>query len=393
MLIGTGAAICVTSFLFSFENVKHLAISIGIHKDIAPWISPTVDLSVVGFMVAVQWLALAGVTSAQLLPARRALVFAGAVMLLLNSAPSAMNAVADQDVKAAGRALVEAAVPCLLIIWTHVGPKVIRLFIEVREQHRAAVHAVQAAAEQAAHAEQLAAELADRAAADWADRAAAAERQAAADREDAQRRELLAAAARREEADRADRTAREQADRSARIELARAEAARAEADRTAAAAEADRARAEADRAAADRAAAEADRLAAEALRTEAAAAARPATRRTGTRTGPPHRNADRPGPVRPPADNVAPIADGATGAREALDKIRREYPRFSSWAELRTAMEGRAPSLNDVARTTGMGKARISRALQHAEDLGVTYRDPGDDETNPDNTPAVTVSN
>jgi hypothetical protein len=74
---------------------------------------------------------------------------AGFLTLALNSAPSAIHGWASGDPKAWGRAVVEAIVPFLLIAWSHVGPKLIGLYVEVRADHNAKIAEALRIAEQA----------------------------------------------------------------------------------------------------------------------------------------------------------------------------------------------------------------------------------------------------
>ena len=55
------AVIAALAFVFSFGNVWALALRLGVPRPIAPLIAPMVDLSVVGLLVALRFLALRGV--------------------------------------------------------------------------------------------------------------------------------------------------------------------------------------------------------------------------------------------------------------------------------------------------------------------------------------------
>jgi hypothetical protein len=132
ILIVTSALIAGLTFAFSFGNVWTLDLMLGVEKHIAPLVGPAVDLSVIGLLITVQWLSLAGVTSRALRPARRLLNACGLVTMALNSAPSLVAGHATGDATAYGRAAVEAIAPWLLISWSHVGPLMLRHFVELR---------------------------------------------------------------------------------------------------------------------------------------------------------------------------------------------------------------------------------------------------------------------
>jgi hypothetical protein len=109
-----GAVVGLT-FMFGFGNVLNLALRLGVPVWVAPLIAPAVDLSILGLLLGSRHLALAGVTSAQLRPARRLLIFTSVVTLALN--------VADPLVAGEyGRAAIDAVGPLLLIGWAEVGP-------------------------------------------------------------------------------------------------------------------------------------------------------------------------------------------------------------------------------------------------------------------------------
>jgi hypothetical protein len=132
ILIVTSALIAGLTFAFSFGNVWTLDLMLGVEKHIAPLVGPAVDLSVIGLLITVQWLSLAGVTSSDLRPARRLLNACGLVTMALNSAPSLVTGHATGSHIAYGRAAVEAIAPWLLIAWSHVGPLMLRHFVELR---------------------------------------------------------------------------------------------------------------------------------------------------------------------------------------------------------------------------------------------------------------------
>jgi hypothetical protein len=121
---------------FSFGNVWDLSTTLGVERHVAPLIGPAVDLTAIGLLVVVPWFVLAGASGDQLKAANRLMRLAGFLTLALNSGPSAIRGWVGGDATAWGRALVEAIVPTLLIAWSHVGPLLIGLFVEVRERHQ-----------------------------------------------------------------------------------------------------------------------------------------------------------------------------------------------------------------------------------------------------------------
>jgi hypothetical protein len=103
------------TFMFGFGNVLNLALRLGVPVWVAPLVAPAVDLSILGLLLGIRHLALAGATIAQLRPARRLLIFASVVTLALN--------VADPIVASKfGKAAFDAVGPLLLIGWAEVGP-------------------------------------------------------------------------------------------------------------------------------------------------------------------------------------------------------------------------------------------------------------------------------
>lgn len=131
-LVATTVTIAALAFAFSFGNVWTLDLTLGIERHIAPLVGPAVDLSVIGLLVTVQWLALAGVDHAKLRPARRLLYACGVVTLALNSTLSLLAGIHNRNGYALGRAAVEGIAPWLLIAWSHVGPLMLRLFVEIK---------------------------------------------------------------------------------------------------------------------------------------------------------------------------------------------------------------------------------------------------------------------
>jgi hypothetical protein len=112
VIIGTVVGL---TFTFGFGNVLNLALRLGVPIWVAPLVAPAVDLSILGLLLGIRHLALAGATIAQLRPARQLLIFASVVTLALN--------VADPIVASQfGKAAFDAVGPLLLIGWAEVGP-------------------------------------------------------------------------------------------------------------------------------------------------------------------------------------------------------------------------------------------------------------------------------
>jgi hypothetical protein len=107
------------TFLFGFGNVLNLALRLGVPAWVAPLVAPAVDLSILGLLLGIRQLALAGATPAHLRPARRLLIFASTVTLALNVADPL---VAGQY----GKAAFDVVGPLLLIGWAEVGPDLLR---------------------------------------------------------------------------------------------------------------------------------------------------------------------------------------------------------------------------------------------------------------------------
>ncbi|MFF4741562.1 DUF2637 domain-containing protein [Streptomyces sp. NPDC001268] len=109
------AVIAVLAFVFSFGNVWALALRLGVPRPIAPLIAPMVDLSVVGLLVTLRFLALRGVPKAELKAGTRLLHLCGLLTLALNSAEPLLTG-------RYGRACLDTVAPLLLLGWGHVGP-------------------------------------------------------------------------------------------------------------------------------------------------------------------------------------------------------------------------------------------------------------------------------
>jgi hypothetical protein len=116
-----GVVVALT-FLFGFGNVLDLAIKLDVPVWIAPLVAPALDLSVLGLLLGLRHLVLAGATTAQLRPARRLLVFASLATLALNVA-------GPISVGALGKAAFDAVGPLLLIGWAEVGPAFLQALV------------------------------------------------------------------------------------------------------------------------------------------------------------------------------------------------------------------------------------------------------------------------
>jgi hypothetical protein len=115
------AVIAALAFVFSFGNVWALALRLGVPHPIAPLIAPMVDLSVVGLLVALRFLALRGVSKAELRAGTRLLHLCGLLTLALNTAEPLLTG-------RYGRACLDAVAPLLLLGWGHVGPAFLAQF-------------------------------------------------------------------------------------------------------------------------------------------------------------------------------------------------------------------------------------------------------------------------
>ncbi|SCD47057.1 Protein of unknown function [Streptomyces sp. BpilaLS-43] len=115
------AVIAALAFVFSFGNVWALALRLGVPHPIAPLIAPMVDLSVVGLLVALRFLALRGVSKAELRAGTRLLHLCGLLTLALNTAEPLLAG-------RYGRACLDTVAPLLLLGWGHVGPAFLAQF-------------------------------------------------------------------------------------------------------------------------------------------------------------------------------------------------------------------------------------------------------------------------
>ncbi|WP_328451964.1 hypothetical protein [Amycolatopsis sp. NBC_00438] len=107
------------TFLFGFGNVLNLAFKLQVPVFVAPLVAPAVDLTVLGLLVGTRHLALSGASEETLRPARRLLMAASVVTLLLNVADPVC---AGQW----GKAAFDAVGPLLLIGWAEAGPGLLR---------------------------------------------------------------------------------------------------------------------------------------------------------------------------------------------------------------------------------------------------------------------------
>ncbi|MBB2499965.1 hypothetical protein H5411_12615 [Amycolatopsis echigonensis] len=107
------------TFTFGFGNVLTLALKLQVPVFVAPLVAPAVDLTVLGLLVGTRHLALSGVGDDVLRPARRLLLAASVVTLLLNVADPVC---AGQW----GRAAFDSVGPLLLVGWAEAGPGLLR---------------------------------------------------------------------------------------------------------------------------------------------------------------------------------------------------------------------------------------------------------------------------
>ncbi|KOG91883.1 SpdA protein, partial [Streptomyces varsoviensis] len=117
------------AFVFSFGNVRSLALRLGVPGFIAPLIAPMVDLSVVGLLVALRYLSLRGVATSKLKSATRLMHLSGLLTLALNIAEPVIAG-------HYGRAAVDAVAPLLLLGWGAVGPQLLGHFQQLQNQEQ-----------------------------------------------------------------------------------------------------------------------------------------------------------------------------------------------------------------------------------------------------------------
>jgi hypothetical protein len=113
------AAIVAMTLAFSVGNVTRLCLDLGITAWIAWRVGPAVDLSVVGLLIGMRFLSLHGYADAQLVRFHRMLRLCGLLTLALNTA----GALSHGEY---GTALVDAVGPALLMLWSEVGPWMLR---------------------------------------------------------------------------------------------------------------------------------------------------------------------------------------------------------------------------------------------------------------------------
>ncbi|SHN14611.1 DUF2637 domain-containing protein [Actinacidiphila paucisporea] len=115
------AVIAALAFVFSFGNVWALALRLDVPHPIAPLVAPMVDLSVVGLLVALRFLALHGVPENELRAGTRLLHLCGLLTLALNTAEPLLTG-------RYGRACLDTVAPLLLLGWGRVGPSFLAQF-------------------------------------------------------------------------------------------------------------------------------------------------------------------------------------------------------------------------------------------------------------------------
>jgi hypothetical protein len=113
------AAITALTFAFGFGNVWSLGRSLGVPPFVAPLVGPAVDLWVVGLLIGIRHLSMAGVPRDQLRQARVLLTPCGAATLALNIA-------GPVTAGAYGRAAFDSVGPGLLLGWAETGPGMLR---------------------------------------------------------------------------------------------------------------------------------------------------------------------------------------------------------------------------------------------------------------------------
>lgn len=107
------------TFLFGFGNVLNLALKLQVPAFVAPLVAPAVDLTVLGLLVGTRHLAVSGASEEVLRSARRLLLAASVVTLLLNVADPVF---AGQG----GKAAFDSVGPLLLIGVCEAGPGLLR---------------------------------------------------------------------------------------------------------------------------------------------------------------------------------------------------------------------------------------------------------------------------
>ncbi|MEU6402201.1 DUF2637 domain-containing protein [Streptomyces sp. NPDC046985] len=115
------AVIAALAFVFSFGNVWALALRLGVPHLIAPLVAPMVDLSVVGLLVALRFLALHSVPENEVKAGTRLLHLCGLLTLALNTVEPLLTG-------RYGRACLDTVAPLLLLGWGRVGPSFLAQF-------------------------------------------------------------------------------------------------------------------------------------------------------------------------------------------------------------------------------------------------------------------------
>jgi hypothetical protein len=122
MVTGCAVTAVAACFGFSYGNVLALGRSLGAPEWVARLLAPAVDASVVGLIVGVRHLSLAGVPARRLRPARLMLVVAGLATWALNVAQALLL---RRDL---GAAAYDSIAPLLLVGWAEIGPWFLRQF-------------------------------------------------------------------------------------------------------------------------------------------------------------------------------------------------------------------------------------------------------------------------
>jgi hypothetical protein len=121
------AAVVGLTFLFGFGNVWALALRLGVPAWVAPLVAPAVDLSIMGLLLGMRYLAPHGARPEQLRPARRLLVFSSLMTLALNVTDPLL-------VGQTGKAAFDAVGPLLLIGWAEVGPGLLQAISSIQDR-------------------------------------------------------------------------------------------------------------------------------------------------------------------------------------------------------------------------------------------------------------------
>jgi len=126
----TGSSVVLLTFLSSFGNVTNLGLYLGVPNFIAWLVAPAIDLTVIGLVISLRYLLMAGATSRELWPVRALLIIAGLTMLVLNTADALW-------VRGHwGAAAYDAIGPLLMLAWTLTGPLLLRYFKEIYDANQ-----------------------------------------------------------------------------------------------------------------------------------------------------------------------------------------------------------------------------------------------------------------